>query len=365
MAKKDYYESLGVTRDASADDIKKAYRRLAKQYHPDVAKDGGSAERFKQIAEAYEVLSDPEKRAQYDRFGHIGPEQGFDFGARDFRRARQTFQEFGFGGNFENIFDVFFGEGGMTRSQPRRRSQAIRGEDLEYKLRLTLEDAAQGTRVKITVPRYISCGACQGNGREPSSKLQTCPTCQGRGQVEYRRQTVLGSFINVMTCDRCDGSGEIVENPCKKCDGRGRVWEQSRISIKVPPGVDLGARLRLAAEGNAGIKGGPPGDLYIVVELAPHDTFVRKGDDLHCQVPISFTQAALGATIQVATISGQEQVKVPAGTQAGETITLHGKGIPHLRGRGSGDQILHIQVVVPRKITRRQRELLEELDREL
>lgn len=365
MSKNDYYDSLGVSKDASADDIKKAYRQLAKKTHPDVAKDGGSADEFKEIAEAYEVLSDPEKRGQYDRFGHVGPDQGFNFDGGDFHRARETFQEFGFGGAFENIFDIFFGEGGMTRTQPRRRSQAIRGEDLEYKLRLSLEDAAQGTKVKVTVPRYIACGVCDGKGREPDSKVTTCPTCNGNGQVEYRRQTVLGHFVNVMACDSCDGSGELIENPCKKCDGKGRVWEQSRISIKVPPGVDTGSRLRLAAEGNAGLKGGSPGDLYIVVELAPHDSFKRHGDDLHIQVPITFTQAALGAKIQVPTIAGMDELKIPSGTQAGERFTLNGKGIPRLRGRGHGDQIVHIDIVVPRKLTKRQKELLEQLDSEM
>jgi len=365
MAKKDYYEILGVSRDASQEEIKKAYRRLAKKYHPDLNKDGGSAEKFKQIAEAYEVLSDPEKRAQYDRFGHVGPEQGFDFDFRDFRRAREAFEEFGFGTAWEDLFDLFFGEGMRTRARPRQRSRAQRGEDLEYKLRLTLEDAAQGTRVKVTVPRYVVCDRCGGTGREPGSGVRVCPTCNGSGQVEYRRRTMLGSFVNVMTCERCEGTGEIIETPCQRCDLKGRVWEESRISIKVPPGVDTGSRLRLAGEGNAGLQGGPPGDLYIVVEIAPHDVFERKGDDLYVEVPITFPQAALGATIKVPTLFGEEELEIPPGTQSGKTFILRGKGIPHLRGRGRGDQYVTIRVEVPKRLSRRQRELLEELDKSL
>lgn len=366
MAKRDYYEVLGVSRDASKDEIKKAYRRLAKQYHPDLNKDGGSAEKFKEIAEAYEVLSDREKRAQYDRFGHVGPEQGVDFDVGDFRHARETFEEF-FGGGWDDLFSMFFGEGmrAGTRTHPRRRTRAQRGEDLEYKLRLTLEDAAQGTRVKVTVPRYVSCERCEGIGREPGSDVKTCPTCRGSGQVEHRRRTMLGSFINVMTCERCEGTGEIIETPCQKCDGRGRVWEQSRISIKVPPGVDTGSRLRLAGEGNAGLHGGPPGDLYIVVEVAPHDTFTRQGEDVYYEVRITFPQAALGTKIKVPTLFGEEELKIPAGTQSGQTFRLHGKGIPHLRGRRRGDQIIRVRISTPKRFSRRARELLEELDKEL
>ncbi len=363
--RKDYYEILGVPRDASQEEIKRAYRRLAKKYHPDVAKDGGSAEKFKEIAEAYEVLSDPEKRAQYDRFGHVGPEQGFDFDLRDFRRARETFEEFGFGGVWDDLFDLFFGEGVRTRTRPQPRTRAQRGEDLEYKLRLTLEDAAQGTRVKITVPRYVTCDRCGGSGQEPGTGTRVCPMCHGTGQVEYRRRTMLGSFVNIQTCGRCEGTGEIIEEACHRCDGRGRVWEESRISIKVPPGVDTGSRLRLAGEGNAGLFGGSPGDLYIVVEIAPHDVFTRQGDDLYCEVPITFPQAALGATIKVPTLFGEEELKIPPGTQSGETFVLRGKGIPHLKGRGQGDQYVTVKVTTPKRLSRRVRQLLEELDREL
>jgi molecular chaperone DnaJ len=364
MAKRDYYEVLGVSRDASAEEIKRAYRRLAKKYHPDVSKDGGSAEKFKEIAEAYEVLSDPAKRAQYDRFGHVGPEQGFDFDFGDFRRAREAFEEFGFGTAWDDLFDLFFGEGVRTTTRPKRRARAQQGEDLEYKLRLTLEDAAQGTRVKVTVPRYVACDRCRSSGMEPGSRARVCPTCNGSGRVEYRRQTMLGSFINVMTCERCEGIGEIIEAPCQRCDGGGRIWEQSRISIKVPPGVETGSRLRLAGEGNAGRGGGRPGDLYIVVEIAPHETFTRKGDDLYVEVPITFPQAALGATIKVPTLFGEEELKIPAGTESGETFVLRGKGIPHLRGRGRGDQYVTVKVTTPKRLTHRQRELLEQLEQE-
>ncbi len=365
MAKKDYYATLGVSREASPEEIKKAYRRLAKKYHPDVAKDGGSAEKFKEIAEAYEVLSDPQKRAQYDRFGHVGPEQGFEFDLRDFRRAREAFEEFGFGTAWDDLFSMFFGEGMRTTARAHQRTRAQRGEDLEYKLRLTLEDAAGGTRVKVTVPRYVACDRCGGEGREPGSRVVTCPSCQGRGQVESRRRTMLGSFVNIMTCRRCEGTGEISETLCQKCDGQGRIWEQSRISIKVPPGVDTDSRLRLAGEGNAGLYGGPAGDLYIIVEITPHDTFTRQGDDIYCEVPITFAQAALGAKIKVPTLFGQEELSIPPGTQSGEMFKLPGLGIPHLRGGGRGDQYVTVRVVTPKNLTQRGRQLLEELDQEL
>jgi molecular chaperone DnaJ len=366
MAKRDYYEVLGVSRDATQDEIKRAYRRLAKRYHPDLNKDGGSAEKFKEVAEAYEVLSDPEKRAQYDRFGHVGPEQGFDFDFHDFRRAREAFDEFGFGRSaFDEIFDLFFGEGLRTRRARAKRSRAQRGEDLEYRLKVSLEDVAFGTKLRITVPRYVACEHCGGTGVEPGGQVETCPVCHGTGQVEYRYQTMLGSFVNVRTCERCGGTGEIIRNPCSKCHGRGRVKEKSKISITIPAGVDTGSRLRLAGEGNAGTGGGPPGDLYIIVEVKPHDTFQRKDDDIYCEVPITITQAALGAKIKVPTLEGEAEIKVPPGTQPGTTFRLKGKGIPHLRGRGRGDQLVQVKVTVPTTLTREQRRLLEELDRTL
>jgi len=367
MPKRDYYEILGVSRSASPEEIKKAYRRLAKKYHPDASKDEGSAEKFKEATEAYEVLSDPDKRAQYDRFGHVGPEQRFDFGPMDFRRAREAFEEFGFGRSaFDDIFDMFFGEGLRTsRTRARRKARAQPGEDLEYKLRLSLEDAAFGTKMKVTVPRYVTCDRCKGSGIEPGSSKRVCPVCNGGGEIEYRQATFLGSFINVRTCERCGGTGEIIEDPCHKCRGRGRVKEESRISINIPAGVDDGSRLRLRGEGNAGMEGGQAGDLYIVVELKPHDIFKRVGDDIYCEVPLKFTQAALGATIKVPTLSGEEKLDIPPGTQSGENFKLSGKGIPHLRGWGRGDQYVTVKVTVPKNLTPRQRELLRMLDEEL
>lgn len=367
MAKRDYYEVLGVAKDAPQEEIKKAYRRLAKRYHPDLNKDGGSAERFKEVTEAYEVLSDPAKRAQYDRFGHAGPEQMFDFSTADFHRAREAWEEFGFGRSaFDEIFDMFFGEGLRTsRARARRESRAQRGEDLEYRLELSLEDVASGTKLRVTIPRYVTCSRCAGRGVEPGSRVEVCPVCKGSGQVEYLYRSMLGSFVNVRSCERCGGTGEIIKSPCSRCHGRGRVKEESKISINIPPGVDTGSRLRLAGEGNAGRNGGPPGDLYIIVEVRPHDTFQRKGDDLYCEVPLKLTGAALGTTLKVPTIDGEEEIKIPAGTQPGTVFRLKGKGIPHLRGSGRGDQFVQVKVTIPTSLTREQRRLLEELDRTL
>jgi molecular chaperone DnaJ len=364
MPKRDYYEVLGVSRDASSEEIKRAYRRLAKKYHPDVSKDKSTEEKFKEVAEAYEVLSDPEKRAQYDRFGHMGPEQGFDFGPMDFRRAREAFEEFGFGG-WEDIFDIFFGEGIKTSRVRTHRRRAQRGEDLEYKLKLTLEDAAFGTKMRVTVPRYIACDRCGGSGLEPGTSRRICPTCGGRGQIEYRHRTMLGSFVNVRICEHCGGMGEVIETPCRRCHGQGRIKEKSRISITIPAGVDNGSRLRLRGEGNAGPQNGPSGDLYMVVEISPHSVFTRKGDDIYLEVPINIAQASLGTTIDVPTLDGSQRLTIPPGTQPGTSFRLKGKGISRLRGGGKGDQYVKVKVVVPQKLTREQRQLLEQLKQTL
>jgi molecular chaperone DnaJ len=358
VAKQDYYETLGVARDADEAEIKRAYRQKAKELHPDRNPEnrGRAEQEFKRVAEAYEVLSDQQKRAQYDRYGHAGPDQGFTFGDTDFRRARDAYREFGFGG-VDDIFDLFFRQGG-ARSRPQSRSR--RGESIEYKLRITLEDAAHGTKMTVTVPRLVACDVCSGSGMEPGTSKRSCPTCEGRGQIEYRQQSLLGSFVNVRSCPECAGAGEIIEQPCHRCRGAGRVKEKSKISITVPAGVDSGSRLRLRGQGNAGVEGGPNGDLFIVIELIPHPTFRRNGKDVHSSATITYPQAALGAKIDVETLWGEETINVPAGTQPGEVFRLKGKGIANIhRGGGKGDHLVKVKVEVPSKLSGKQRRALE------
>ena len=365
MAKRDYYETLGVQRDAGEAEIKRAYRQQAKELHPDrnPADKAKAAEEFKQISEAYEVLSDPQRRAQYDRYGHAGPEQGFTFGDTDFHRAREAYQEFGFGG-FEDLFDTFFRQGG--RSSASRQQRVLRGESIEYKLRITLEDAALGTRMTITVPRMVRCDSCTGTGMEPGSSKSSCSTCRGRGQIEYRQQSLLGTFVNVRSCPDCGGSGERIETPCHKCRGTGRVKEKSRISISVPEGVDNGSRLRLQGQGNAGVEGGPTGDLFIVIEIIDHPTLRRDGRDLHSKVTVSYPEAAWGAKIDVQTLWGTETLTIPAGTQPGTIFRLKGKGIKNIhRDNGRGDHYVRVTVDVPKKLSARQRKALESYARAL
>ena len=359
MAKKDYYDVLDVARDASEAEIKKAYRQKAKELHPDRNPENRkqAEEQFKRIAEAYEVLSDPQKRAQYDRYGHAGPDQGFTFDASDFHRAREAYREFGFGG-FDDLFDLFFRQGGMRSAA--RQQRARQGENIEYKLRITLEDAAHGTKMTVTVPRLVACNVCNGSRMEPGSSKRTCATCGGRGQIEYRQQSLLGSFVNVRTCPECQGAGEVIEQPCHRCHGNGRVKEKSRISITVPAGVDNGSRLRLRGQGNAGVEGGPNGDLFIVIELIPHPAFERNGCDIHARETITYPQATLGAKIPVDTLWGEETLTIPAGTQPGTPFRLKGKGIENIhRGRGKGDHVVHVGVDVPGKLSSKQRRALE------
>jgi len=356
---KDYYELLGVDQDASQDEIKKAYRKKAKKYHPDMNPDVDkekAEKKFKEITEAYEVLSDPDKRAQYDRFGHAGPSQGFDFNDQDFERARNAFGD----SAFEDIFDLFFGEGG-GRSRTRD-SSSRRGEDIQRRLRLSLEDAAFGTRVKIAVPRFVKCDHCDGEGVKPGSSKRVCPHCNGRGEIRQRQQTMLGSFVNVQTCPKCGGSGEIIEEPCPKCRGEGRVKEKREISIKVPAGVKDGSRLRLKGEGNVGRRGAPSGDLFIITEIKEHDIFVREGDDVLTTVPVHFTQLALGDTIEVPTLDGSKRVKIEAGTEPSSEIRLEGEGIPHLNSSGKGDEVIKLRPITPKDLGQEERELLEQLD---
>jgi molecular chaperone DnaJ len=358
VAKRDYYEVLGVSRDASPEEIKKAYRQKAKELHPD--RNPSSRERaeeeFKRVSEAYEVLADPSKRQQYDRYGHAGPDQGFTFGFNDFRRAREAYSEFGFGG-FDDLFDMFFRQGGRGGV---RRPRSQRGEDIEYRLRVTLEDAATGTKMAITAPRLVTCTRCEGEGAEPGTSRKTCPTCHGQGQVQYRQQSLLGSFVNVQSCPECHGTGEVVEEPCKRCHGDGRIKEKSKISISVPAGVETGSRLRLRGQGNAGTRGAPPGDMYIVIEVIPHPTYRREGRNIRSTVSVSYPQAVLGAKLRTETLWGEETLDVPAGTQPGTVLRLKGKGMPDVRGNGRGDQMVEVQVDVPKRLNSQQRKLLKQ-----
>lgn len=358
---KEYYDILGVDEDASEDEIKKAYRKKAKKYHPDMNPDldkEEAEERFKEVTEAYEVLSDPDKRAQYDQFGHAGPSQGFDFNNQDFERARSAFSD----SSFDDIFDLFFGEG---RRRSRSKSAAQKGEDLQRKLRISLEDAAKGTQVKFSIPRFVKCGQCNGSGVKPGSSKRTCSHCNGRGEIRQKQQTMLGSFVNVQTCPKCGGSGEIIDDPCTKCRGEGRVKEKTEISVKVPPGVKDGSRLRLKGKGNVGRKGAPAGDLFITVDIKEHETFIRKGDDILTTVPVHFTQLILGGEVSVPTLDGVEKIEVEPGTQSGEKIRLRKKGISHLNKPGKGDQIVRIKAITPTDLDPEERNLVEELNERL
>ncbi|WP_456474718.1 molecular chaperone DnaJ [Candidatus Pyrohabitans sp.] len=355
MVKKDYYEILGVSRDASQAEIKKAYRRLAMKYHPDRNRSGEAEERFKEISEAYAVLSDPEKRRLYDTYGHAGIDERFS--QEDiFRSAsfEDIFSDLGFG-SIDRIFDMFFGGGGARRT-PRR------GADLRFDMEITLEEAAKGAEKVVSYRRLETCERCSGSGAEPGSGRSTCPSCGGRGSVGFTQRTPFGTYSQFTTCSRCRGEGSILEKPCCECRGAGRVEKLRKLTVKVPPGVDTGARLRLAGEGEAGEQNAPPGDLYIVIHVREHEIFRRAGNDLYIEVPITFSQAALGSEIDVPTIDGgSAKVKIPPGTQTGESFRLRGLGMPTLNGYGRGDLVVSVIVRTPTKLTKEERELFERL----
>lgn len=340
MSKKDYYEVLGVAKTASEDEIKKAFRKLARKYHPDVNRDNSSEaeEKFKEANEAYEVLSNTERRAQYDQFGHAAFEGG---GA----------------GGFSDIFDMFFGQSGFGGS---RQSGPERGADLRYDLEITFEQAAFGMETEIQVPRTEDCGVCQGSGAAAGTHAETCPQCRGTGQQQVVQNTPFGRMVNVRPCDRCRGEGKIVKTPCKECHGKGKVRARRKIKIKIPGGVDNGSRLRVAHEGEAGNRGGQPGDLYVYIFVKSHKLFAREGDDVICEVPITIVQAALGDEIEVPTLDGKVQLRIPEGTQTATVFRLKEKGVPHLRGSGRGDQHVKVKVITPKKLTDKQKELLLE-----
>lgn len=346
--KRDYYEILGVARNASDDEIKKSFRRLAKQYHPDAnPNDPNAAEKFKEIGEAYQVLSDPEKRQLYDRYGH-NPPQGFG----DFA---------GFGG-FADIFEEFFGMGG-TRAAARRGPQA--GAHLKYGLTISLEEAVLGVEKDVEVPRLEVCANCHGSGAQPGTTPVRCPQCSGTGEVRRATQSIFGSFVNVTICPRCDGEGEIVSTPCSTCQGQKRVQVTRKLRISIPAGIDDGMQIRLAGEGEHGLRGGPPGNLYVVVNIKKHPLFERDGNDLLLDLPINIAQAALGDKIQVPTLNGTVEFTLPPGTQHGQTFRIKNTGVPYLRRNGRGDLVLRAQVIVPKKLNEQQKALLHELARSL
>ena len=345
MRKRDYYEVLGVDRGATLEDIKKSYRRLAFKHHPDRNPgDKQSEELFKEAAEAYEVLRDPQKRQIYDQYGHAGL-QGTGF--QGFRGFDDIFSSFG------DIFEEFFGFGAGFRS----RTRPEQGTDLRYNLTISFLEAAFGKEADLDVPRFESCDRCRGSGVEPGHEPETCQACGGRGQITRSQ----GFFRISTTCPQCRGAGRLIKNPCTACTGFGRVETTRKIKAHIPPGVTTGTRLRVRGEGEAGLHGGPPGDLYIHIFVESHDLFEREGDDVICRLPVSFVQAALGATLEVPTLEGQETVSIARGTQPGEVIRLRGKGIPHLRGMGRGDQLVVVDVRTPTDLTPRQEELLREL----
>jgi len=351
MAKRDYYAVLGVNRDASDEDIKKSYRKLAMKHHPDRNPDDKTSEdKFKEAKEAYEVLTDPRKRAAYDQFGHAGvdPSAGFGRGG-----GPEGFG--GFADAFGDIFGEIFGQQGRGG---RGGSGVFRGADLRYNLELALEEAARGTDVKIRIPTMEQCETCHGSGAKPGTQPKTCPTCQGRGEVRVSQ----GFFSLQQTCPTCHGSGKVVPEPCATCHGAGRLKKHKTLSVKIPAGVDQDDRIRLTGEGEAGTNGGPPGDLYVVVNLKPHSVFQREGADLHCEMPISFATAALGGEIEIPTLDGHAKIKVPAETQTGQVFRLRNKGIRPVRGSVQGDLYCHVAVETPVKLTARQKELLRELE---
>jgi molecular chaperone DnaJ len=353
--KKDYYEILGVGKKSSEAEIKDAYRKLAMQFHPDRNKDAGAEDRFKEISEAYAVLSDPQKRQTYDQLGH----QGFDqrYTSEDIFRGADfdsVFRDMGFG----DIFRTFFGGGGF-------REQVNRGQDLEYEMDLTLEEAAKGVEKEIEIPRTEHCEVCGGSGAQPGTHPKICPRCGGSGRVQTMRQSPLGTFMQVAVCPTCRGRGKIIDAPCSNCRGSGLVKKRRKITVKVPAGIDEGLHLRLRGEGEAAANNGEPGDLYVSVHIKPNPQFIRDGDDLYHVALISFPQAVLGADVSVPTLEGPTTIKIHPGTQVGETFRVKNRGMPRFRSYGRGDLIVRVGIAVPDKITVKQQELLEQLAKEL
>ncbi len=363
MAKRDFYDVLGVARGASAEELKKAYRKKAKELHPDRNADNPEAEaQFKEVNEAYEALKDPQKKAAYDRFGHAAFDGGMGGGGMGGGPRARGGPGYGGGGDFASAFSDVFEDlfGDFVGGRGGGRQRASRGSDLRYNMRITLEEAFGGARKSINVPTLSTCDSCNGTGAEGGAEPVTCPTCSGMGKVRAQQ----GFFTVERTCPTCSGSGQIVKNPCKACGGAGRVEKERQLSVNIPAGVETGTRIRLSGEGEAGLRGGPTGDLYIFIEVSDHPIFMRDGVNLHCRVPVSVAKAALGGEIEVPTIDGgRSRVKVPAGSQSGRQMRLRGKGMPALRGAGQGDMLIELAVETPVNLTARQKELLEEFER--
>lgn len=357
--KNDYYEVLGVGRGASADEIKKAYRKLTRQHHPDANKGDASAEKkYKEINEAYEVLSDPDKRAQYDQYGFVGdmPPGG------DFSGFGGGFQGVDLGDLFGDLFGGSFSGSGRRRADP---NAPRRGSDLEYTMSVTLEEAYRGITKKVEIPRLETCARCHGEGSEPGSTPETCQTCGGTGQVQQVMNTPFGQMAQVTTCPTCHGTGRIIKNPCKECRGQGRVRKSHSVEVKIPPGVDTGVRLRVSSQGEAGVNGGPSGDLFLLIEVRPDKRFQRRGDDLNTTVDITYPQAALGSEVKIETFDGLENLQIPAGTQPGSKLRIKGRGMPRLRGSGHGDMNILVRVTVSKKPSNDEKELLLKLAEEM
>ena len=351
--KRDYYEILGIDKKSSADDIKVAYRKLAMQYHPDRNKSPDADEKFKEISEAYAVLSDQNKRQQYDQFGHSGIDMRYSqediFKGTDFEGI---LRDFDFGSGRGSIFDIFFGRG--------RREGSRRGSDILYELAIEFEDSATGKKVDIEVPRLETCDVCNGSGAKPGTSPKTCSACRGTGQVYRTQNTPFGSFKTTSTCGTCHGAGNVIDSPCTTCHGGGRVQKRRKLEVKIPPGVDSSSRLRVPGEGETGEKGGPSGDLYVAIYVKPHKIFTRHDNDVVMETTISFAQAALGDEILVPTLGEEASMKIPAGTPNGHVFRLRGKGFPSLHLSGKGDQLVRVKIDVPTKLTERQKQLLKE-----
>jgi len=343
--KQDYYEVLGVPRNASDEDIKRVFRKLAKLYHPDCNREPGAEDKFKEINEAYQVLSDPEKRSRYDRYGRVDVAEGFP--------------DFGFGG-LGDIFESFFGGFGTPFGRTAQRVPQ-RGESLQSHLTLSFNEAVFGCSKEVEIQRIEFCPLCHGIGSEPGTNPQTCPDCRGTGQVKRVQQSIFGRFTHITTCSRCGGSGTVISNPCSQCKGKGRIKVKRKVVVRIPAGVDDGQRLRLDGEGSAGLYGGPPGDLYVTFSIKPHNLFHRDGSDILYELPINFAQAALGDEIRVPSLDGKVDLKIPTGTQNGKTFRFKGKGIPYIDGKGRGDLLVKVAIITPQHLDKNQHHLFEEL----